>query len=247
MNIDMQNFIVHLTELRKRLIQCIIVLAVLFSVLLPFVQTIFSWLASPLLKTLPQGQSLIATGVATPIFIPIKLLMFVSIFLAVPYFIFQTWTFVAAGLYKNEKKILWVLMIFSSLLFYLGMIFAYFIVFPLIFKFFTSFTPIGVVSMPDISQYLDFCLKLLFAFGIAFEVPVAVIILMYAGITSVETLRAIRPYVIVASFIIGMLLTPPDVLSQILLAVPMCLLYELGIVLGDYLMKKNHGSELTQA
>lgn len=235
----MENYLIHLVELRKRLIHCLIVLSIILLGLLPFSGTIFHWLANPLLQLLPQGQSLIAIGITSPVFIPLKLVFFVSIFLGVPYWVYQTWTFIAAGLYENEKKLLWLLMILSSILFYVGMSFAYFIVFPLVFKFFLSFAPTGVMVMPDISEYLGFCMKMLFAFGLAFEVPVAVIILLYAGLTSIHKLRELRPYVIVIAFIVGMLLTPPDVLSQILLAIPICLLYELGILIGKYFVREN--------
>jgi sec-independent protein translocase protein TatC len=166
--------------------------------------------------------------------------MFVSVFLVVPYFIFQLWSFVAPGLYEHEKKILWWVMCLSSLLFYLGVGFAYYIVFPLMFKFLMSFLPSGVTAMPDIREYLDFCMRLFLAFGIAFQVPVAVMILMYTGIADIATLEKNRPYVIVAAFIIAMIIAPPDVLSQILLALPMCLLYEVGVFLGKKLIVTSH-------
>ena len=232
------TFITHLAELRKSLIKCIITLIAIMFILLPFSQVVFHTLALPLLKQLPSGQKLIATAIISPIFIPIKLTMIASVFIAMPYFIYQAWMFIASGLYNHEKRILWIMMILSSLLFYCGIIFVYFVIFPILFKFFLTVAPESVTAMPDISQYLDFCLKLMLAFGLTFEIPVIVTLLIYFGITSEKSLRDARPYVIVGAFILAMFLTPPDVLSQILLAIPMCLLFELGILLGRYLGRR---------
>lgn len=224
------QFIAYLLELRQRLLKILGALLVVFSLLFLISDKLFQWLALPLLHHLPQGNSLIATGVAAPLMAPLKFSMLVAIVLVIPYILFQLWGFIAPGLYAHERRLLWLALIPSVALFYLGMIFAYFVVFPLVFGFFVKVVPLGVMFMPDISQYLDFTIKLFLAFGFAFEVPVVTVLLVKSGIVSVSTLQQQRPYVIVLAFIIGMLLTPPDVISQILLAVPICILYEAGLL-----------------
>lgn len=225
----------HLIELRSRLIRCVIVVGVLFLGLYPFRNALYHWLASPLMAVLPEGASMIATQVATPFLIPLKLALVSAFFLSVPFVLHQLWAFVAPGLYRHEKRLIWPLLGSSVVLFYAGMAFAYFIVFPLVFQFFAGSTTEGVSMMTDIGEYLSFVLTLFFAFGAAFEVPIATILLVRSGITTRQALAAKRPYVIVGAFTVGMLLTPPDVISQILLAIPIWLLFELGIVLSGAL------------
>lgn len=224
----------HLLELRTRLMRAAGVVLVLFLAAYPFREALYTGLAGPLMAVLPEGSSMIATQVATPFLIPLKVALVTAFFLSIPYLLYQLWAFVAPGLYKNERQLVWPLLISSVLLFYLGMAFAYFLVFPLIFQFFASATPVGVSMMTDIGEYLSFVMKLFFAFGAAFEVPIATILLVKTGATTRQSLAAKRPYVIVAAFTIGMLLTPPDVISQVLLAVPVWLLFELGIFLSRW-------------
>nr|VFK52787.1 MAG: sec-independent protein translocase protein TatC [Candidatus Kentron sp. TUN]VFK53382.1 MAG: sec-independent protein translocase protein TatC [Candidatus Kentron sp. TUN]VFK56883.1 MAG: sec-independent protein translocase protein TatC [Candidatus Kentron sp. TUN] len=223
------SFLSHLIELRNRLVRSLIAVIVVLLVLIPFANDLYEWLSAPLLRYLPEGTSMIATEVASPFFAPFKLTIVTAIFIAMPFIVYQLWAFVAPGLYKKEKKLAYPLMITSTMLFYLGAAFAYFAVFPLVFGFFTSVTPEGVEVATDISKYLDFVLKLFFAFGLAFEVPVATILLVSGGFTTPQALASKRPYIVVVAFIIGMLLTPPDVISQTLLALPMWILFELGV------------------
>jgi len=224
-----QGFLSHLVELRDRLLKMLLAVGILFLSLFWFSDKIYTALAAPLLRHLPDSQ-MIAIDVAAPFFIPFKLTLMLCVFLAVPYLLYQIWSFVAPGLYAHEKRLVVPLLVSSTLLFYLGVAFAYFVVFPLVFGFFTSVAPEGVTVSTDIGRYLDFVITLFFAFGIAFEVPVATVLVVAVGITTPEQLVRIRPYVFVAAFIIGMFLTPPDLISQTLLAVPMWLLYEVGIV-----------------
>lgn len=224
-----QGFLSHLVELRDRLLKAILAVGVLFLCLFAFSNDIYNWLAQPLLKYLPDGK-MIAIDVAAPFFIPFKLTLMLCVFLAIPWILYQAWAFVAPGLYNHEKKLVFPMLVSSTLLFYLGVAFAYFVVFPIVFGFFVGVAPAGVEVNTDIARYLDFVITLFFAFGIAFEVPVATVLVVAVGITTPEQLRKIRPYIIVAAFIIGMFLTPPDVISQTLLAIPMWLLYEIGIV-----------------
>lgn len=232
-----QPFMSHLVEMRDRLLRVVLVVLVFFLALFPFANTLYTELAKPLMAQLPEGTSMIATEVASPFLTPFKLVLFLALFLAMPYVLYQAWGFVAPGLYRHERKLVYPLMISSSLLFYLGVAFAYFVVFPLIFAFFTSTAPEGVAVMTDIGSYLDFVLKLFFAFGIAFEVPVAIILLVWLEMTTPEDLGSKRPYVIVGAFIVGMLLTPPDAISQTLLAVPVWLLFEFGIVMSRVFLR----------
>lgn len=220
----------HLLELRSRLLRGIVAVLLLFIALAPWAKELYRLFARPLMERLPSGSSMIAIDVASPFLTPYKLTLVFAIFLAVPYLLYQAWAFVAPGLYRHEKRLALPLLLASTLLFYLGAAFAYFVVLPLLFGFMTQFAPEGVKVMTDISRYLDFVLTLFFAFGVAFQVPILTILLVWSGVVERESLKRIRPYVIVAAFTIGMFLTPPDVISQTLLAVPMWLLYELGIL-----------------
>jgi len=232
----------HLLELRNRLLHSILGVLVVFCSLAYFAQDIYQYLAQPLLATMPAGSQMIATDVASPFFAPFKLTIVLSVFIAVPYILYQVWSFVAPGLYKNEKRLIAPLMFGSTLLFYSGIAFAYFAVFPVVFAFFTSVAPEGVVIATDINSYLDFVLKLFFAFGIAFEIPIAIILMCWTGVTTPDNLREKRPYVVVGAFVVGMLLTPPDIISQTMLAVPMLLLFEVGIIIAA-LYHKEDGEE----
>jgi sec-independent protein translocase protein TatC len=224
------TFVEHLVEVRDRLVRVLAVVVVLLLVLLPFANDLYVLLAEPLMRHLPEGTSMIATEVAAPFLTPFKLALMSSIFLSMPVVLYHAWAFVAPGLYRHERKLVFPLMVTSSILFYLGMAFAYYVVFPLMFGFFTATAPEGVAVMTDISRYLDFVLKIFFAFGVAFEVPVATILLVWAGLTTPQALAQKRPYVIVGAFVLGMLLTPPDAISQTLLALPMWVLFELGLL-----------------
>lgn len=227
-----QSFVSHLRELRSRIMATLLCVLVVSLALMPFANDLYLWLADPLLHHMTDtGATMIATEVASPFLAPFKLALFVAIFISAPYIFYHAWAFVAPGLYKDEQRLALPVLVSSTVLFYLGIAFAYYIVFPLVFGFFTATAPAGVTVMTDISKYLDFVLKLFFAFGVAFEVPVATYLAVRTGITTRATLAAKRPYVIVAAFVVGMLLTPPDIISQILLAVPVWLLFELGLVL----------------
>ncbi len=228
----------HLLELRSRLLRIVIAILLVFLALYPFSDQLFAWLSGPLRAVLPENASMIAVKVASPFLIPMKLAFISAIFIAVPYILYQIWAFVAPGLYRHERRLVWPLLFSSTVLFYLGAVFAYFVVFPLVFGFFARVAPEGVLPMTDIGEYLDFVLTLFFAFGAAFEVPIAVILLVYTGATTRQSLKDKRPYVVVGAFVIGMLLTPPDVLSQVLLAVPICLLYEVGILMSGWFTAK---------
>ncbi len=235
---NQQQLFSHLIELRDRLLRGILAVLVIAVVLLPFSNDLYHFLAEPLLSHLPESSTMIATEVASPFLTPFKLTLCTAIMLAIPVLLFQLWGFVAPGLYDNEKRIIFPLLFASTTLFFLGILFAYFVVFPLVFGFLTQAAPEGVAVMTDISSYLDFVLKLFFAFGFAFEVPIATLLLIWAGISTVESLSDKRPYIIVGAFVIGMLLTPPDVISQTLLAVPVWLLFELGLFCSRWLPKK---------
>ncbi len=229
-----QPFISHLLELRTSALKIIMCVVIVTLLLIPFANQIYSFIASPLITKLPEGGSMIATEVASPFFAPFKLTLFCAVFFSIPYILYQTWSFIAPGLYTNEKRLVLPLMISSSLLFYLGVLFAYFLVFPILFSFLTATAPEGIKIMTDINHYLNFILKLFFAFGISFEIPIATILLVKSNIVSVEKLASSRPYVIFFSFFIGMLLTPPDVISQVLLAIPIWLLFEAGLIFSRY-------------
>jgi sec-independent protein translocase protein TatC len=232
-----QPLIDHLVELRARLIRSVAVVLVVFLGLVPFANRLYAWLAQPLVARLPEGTQMVAIDVVTPFFTPIKLAFFTAVFATVPFLLYQAWAFVAPGLYRRERRYALPILVSAIALFYLGCAFAYFVVLPLLFAFLTGITPEGVAMMTDISRYLDFVLVLFLVFGLCFEVPIAVVILVLLGVVSVEQLKEARPYVIVGAFVIAAIVTPPDVLSQILLAVPMCLLYELGIVVSRMLTR----------
>jgi sec-independent protein translocase protein TatC len=232
---EAQPFVTHLIELRSRLLKSLCAILIAFSCLFYFANDIYSLVAAPLIGQLSPGSTMIATEVASPFMAPFKLTLFAAIFISMPYLLAQLWGFIAPGLYKQEQRLARPLLISSILLFYAGTAFAYFVVFPLIFGFFNAVTPEGVAVMTDISSYLDFVLKLFFAFGLAFEVPVATVLLIWSGFASVETLKKNRPYVIVAAFVMGMLLTPPDVISQALLALPIWVLFEIGLFFSQRL------------
>jgi sec-independent protein translocase protein TatC len=231
--------ITHLTELRDKLLRAILSVLLIFLCLFPFANDIYAFVSKPLRAILPPGASMIATEVTTPFFTPFKLTLVAAIFLSMPYVLYQAWSFIAPGMYRHEKRLAIPLLASSVLLFYAGAAFAYFLVFPLIFAFFTSVAPQDITIMTDINSYLDFVLKLFFAFGLAFEIPIAVILLIWTGITTPEALAGKRRYVIVGCFIVGMLLTPPDVFSQTLLAVPMWMLFEAGIFFGRLIKRSS--------
>lgn len=235
-----QPLVAHLTELRDRLLRAVLAILVAFICLFPFANEIYAFVAEPLQSLLPEGSSMIATEVASPFLTPFKLTLVLAIFVAIPYVLFQVWAFVAPGMYKQEKRIAFPLLASSVLLFYSGAAFAYYVVFPLIFAFFTSIGPSGVTVMTDINRYLDFVLKLFFAFGVAFEIPIAAVILIWSGVTTPDNLAKKRPYIVIGCFVIGMLMTPPDIISQSLLAIPMWLLFELGIFFGRLIKSKRN-------
>lgn len=235
-----QPLVAHLTELRDRLLRAVLAILVAFICLFPFANEIYAFVAEPLQSLLPEGSSMIATEVASPFLTPFKLTLVLAIFVAIPYVLFQVWAFVAPGMYKQEKRIAFPLLASSVLLFYSGAAFAYYVVFPLIFAFFTSIGPAGVTVMTDINRYLDFVLKLFFAFGVAFEIPIAAVILIWSGVTTPDNLAKKRPYIVIGCFVIGMLMTPPDIISQSLLAIPMWLLFELGIFFGRLIKSKRN-------
>lgn len=222
--------VAHLTELRSRLLRSLAVIAVLVLSLLYFSNDIYAFFSEPLRKLLPAGTTMIATEVASTFFAPFKLTLVASLLIAMPYLLYQIWSFIAPGLYRHEKFFAIPLLISSIVLFYAGMAFAYYVAFPLVFGFFSQIAPEGVAYTPDISKFLDVALKMLFAFGFIFEIPIATVLLVWSGITSVEALRKKRPYVIVGCFVVGALLSPPDVLSQTLMALPMWLLFEAGLL-----------------
>ncbi len=222
----------HLLELRNRLLYSVIGVGVIFFIMVPFANELYALLARPLINILPKGASMIATDPASTFLTPIKLTFFLSIVVAIPFLLYQAWAFIAPGLYQNERRLALPLLISSTLLFYIGMAFAYFLVFPMVFGFFANTVPPGVLMMTDIKSYLDFVFALFFAFGLAFEVPIATIILIKLGVIAPETLSKQRPYVVLGVFIVAAFLTPPDVFSQILLAIPMWILFEVGLFFG---------------
>jgi len=233
-----QEFIVHLIELRTRVIRAVAAVFVVFVALLPFANKLYTWLAYPLLSKMPIGGHMIATEVTTPFFVPMKVAGLVAFLLALPYVLAQIWGFVAPGLYDHEKRMALPLIISSTLLFYVGMAFAYFAVFPFAFGFFANTAPQGVEMMTDIDKYLSFVISMFLAFGLAFETPVAVVLLVKLGILNVPQLRAARRYVVVSAFVVGAIFTPPDAVSQTLLAIPLWLLYEVGILVASRVAPK---------
>lgn len=235
---ESQPLISHLVELRNRLLKSLVCVLIVFCGLVYFANNIYHLIAEPLIHQLPNGATMIATNVVAPFFTPIKLTLITAVFLSIPYILYQIWAFVAPALYKHEKRLIYPLLVSSTLLFYIGVAFAYYIVFPLVFGFLTKTAPQGVAIATDITSYLDFVLTLFLAFGICFEVPVAIILLCWSGITTPQDLASKRSYILVAAFVIGMLLTPPDIFSQTLLAVPMYLLFEIGVFCARFYTKE---------
>ena len=235
---ETDTFFGHLRELRARILKSLVVILVCFSSLVYFSNDIYLFLSEPLLSFLPENSSMIATEVASPFLTPLKLTFFVSLLLSMPFLLNQIWKFIAPGMYENEKSLSFLLILSSLILFYLGTLFTYFLVLPLVFGFFTGAAPQGILIMTDISRYLDFVLSLMFAFSIAFEIPILIFLLIWSGITTSEKLRDARPYVIISCFIVGMLVTPPDVISQSLLAIPAWALFEIGLAAANLFVKK---------
>jgi sec-independent protein translocase protein TatC len=232
-----EGFFSHLIELRDRLIRSIVAVIVVFLCLVSWAREIYTLLAKPMLAALPRGGQMIATDVAGAFFVPMKVTLMLAFLIALPYVLYQAWAFVAPGLYAHEKRLTLPLLVSSIFLFFTGMAFAYFVVFPTVFVFVNQFAPEGVAVMTDIDKYLSFVMSTFLAFGITFEVPVLVIVLVMTGLVSVEKLKEIRPYVIVGAFVVGAVFTPPDVLSQFLLAVPLWLLYEIGIIIAGFISR----------
>ncbi|RUL64432.1 twin-arginine translocase subunit TatC [Dyella dinghuensis] len=232
-----QGLFSHLLELRSRLIKAIIAVVVVLAALVPFANRLYSWLAAPLVSRLPEGAHLIATEVASPFITPLKLAFYTALFISMPVILYQLWAFVSPGLYKHEKRLARPLLVAAMILFYIGCAFAYFLVLPAAFRFLTAVTPQGVEMMTDITHYLDFVMLMFFAFGLCFEVPVAVVILAAVGIVDLDKLRKGRRYAMVGAFAVAAVVTPPDITSMIMLAIPMCLLYELGVLAVRWLLK----------
>ena len=239
-----ETFLSHLIELRQRLVRSLVAVAIAALPALYFSSELYDLLAMPLISSLPQGSRMIATGVITPFLIPMKIAFMAALLAALPYVLYQAWAFVAPGLYAHERRLVLPLVVSSTFLFVAGMAFCYFIVFRRVFAFIATFAPKSISVAPDIEAYFNFVLGMFVAFGLAFEVPVVVVVLMMTGIVSVEQLREWRGYVVVAIFIVAAIVTPPDVVSQISLAIPMCLLYELGIVFGNVVVRRRKDAEL---
>ena len=233
-----QPFLDHIIELRRRILQALAVVAVAFIPTYYFANDIYQFVAAPLLAHLPEHSGMIATQVASPFLTPFKLAVVAAVFVSMPFILHQAWAFVSPGLYLHEKRFALPLLVSSIVLFYSGMAFAYFLVFPMVFRFFAAVTPAGVTMMTDINYYLDFVLKMFFAFGFAFEIPIAILLMVWSGISSAENLANKRPYVIVGCFVIGMLLTPPDVISQLMLAIPTWMLFEVGVFLARFIERR---------
>ncbi|WP_311753062.1 Sec-independent protein translocase subunit TatC [Proteus columbae] len=244
---DTQPLISHLIELRKRLMYSLVSVLVVFLALVYFSNDIYQLVSAPLLEKLPKGSNMSATDVASTFLTPIKLTIMVSVFASVPVILYQVWAFIAPALYKHERRLMLPLLVSSTVLFYLGMAFAYFVVFPLAFGFFVNTTPEGVNFIPDISKYLSFVMTLFMAFGAAFEVPIAIILLCWGGVTTPEALKKKRPYILVGAFVVGMILTPPDVFSQTLLAIPMYLLFEIGVMVSRFYVGKGRRTDEEEA
>ncbi|NRP52424.1 MULTISPECIES: twin-arginine translocase subunit TatC [unclassified Marinobacterium] len=238
-----QPLIAHLIELRQRVMRIVLFVLVIFAGLFYFANDLYAYLSAPLTALLPEGTSMIATDVTSPFFAPFKLALVLAVFIGIPYILHQIWSFIAPGLYENEKHLAVPLLISSIFLFYAGIAFAYFVVFPLVFGFFTSVGPENVAVMTDISSYLNFVLKLFFAFGVVFEIPIATLLLIWSGATTAQSLGEKRAYVIVGCFVVGMLLTPPDIISQSLLALPMWLLFEVGLIMGRVFVRNTDEEE----
>ena len=237
-NLPTQPLVNHMLELRDRLLRTFIAVLVVFVCMFPFSEQLYLFISEPIRSFLPESSTMIATEVASPFLTPFKLTLILAIYLTMPFILYQLWAFIAPGLYKKEKRVVLPLFFSSVILFYAGMAFAFYVVFPLVFMFFTSVAPEGISVMPDIRAYLDFALKLFLAFGLSFEIPIAVVILSWLGTVDPDNLAKKRPYVFVLCFILGMLLTPPDIISQILLAIPMWLLFEVGVLFGRMVKPK---------
>lgn len=233
-----ETFISHLIELRDRLLKAVVAWVILFICMFPFANDLYSILAQPMLDKLPQGGQMIATEVVTPFFVPVKVAMMTAFLGALPVILYQVWAFIAPGLYARERKMIIPMVLASLVLFACGMAFAYFLVFPVVFGFIIGIAPVGVAVMTDIGKYLDFVITMFLAFGITFEVPIVVIALALTGIVEIQKFKEARPYVIVGAFVIGAIFTPPDVVSQIMLAVPLWLLYEVGVIVAGWLLKR---------
>lgn len=238
-----EGFLSHLVELRTRLVRAALSVLIVFLVLWPFMRSIFDLLSRPMIGALPQGAKLLATGVITPFLVPLKVTLFAAFLLALPFVLYQAWAFIAPGLYQHEKRLALPVLVSSVLMFFGGIAYCYFVVFGVIFRFITGFAPENVNVAPDIEQYFDFVIRMFIAFGLAFEVPIVVMLLVRLGITSVAKLRHVRPYVIVGAFVVAAIVTPPDVLSQMLLALPLWLLYELGVLLATLVGGKDRQQE----
>ncbi|MGA7593991.1 MAG: twin-arginine translocase subunit TatC [Gallionella sp.] len=237
-----ESFMAHLVELRTRLLNSVVAVLIVFVCLFPFASKLYTLLAKPLLSKLPKGGQMIATDVTTPFFVPLKVALMAAFLIALPYILYQVWRFVAPGLYEHEKRLVWPLIIASTTLFFCGMAFAYFMVFPIVFGFITASAPMGVAVMTDIDKYLSFVLTMFVAFGLTFQVPVAVVLMVRMGFVTVAKLREIRPYMVVGAFVVGAIFTPPDVVSQSMLAVPLWLLYETGILVAVWVGRKKPGT-----
>ncbi len=237
-----QGLMEHLIELRDRLLHIVLAILIVFIALFAFAEDIFTFAAQPLLDLMPEGTTMIAIGVTSPFLVPFKLVMMLSVLLTIPYTLHQIWAFIAPGLYKHEKRMATPILVSSVVLFYCGIAFAYYVIFPILFGFFIGISPEGVAVMTDIGQYLDFIIAIFLAFGIAFEVPVATFILIAAGVTTADNLAKKRPYIIIGAFVIGMFLTPPDIISQSLLAIPIWLLFELGLIASRLFLKNKKES-----
>ncbi len=233
-----ETFISHLIELRERLVRCLLAFGIAFIPTFFYAAELYDLLASPMIRTLPHGSKMIATGVITPFFIPMKIAMMVALLAVLPVLLYQAWAFIAPGLYAHEKKLVLPLVVSSTLLFFIGMAFCYFFVFGMVFDFIARFAPKSISVAPDIEAYFNFVLGMFIAFGVTFEVPVIVVVLVLTGVVTVEKLREIRPYVIVGAFVVAAVVTPPDVVSQLLLAIPLCLLYEVGIFVAQFVQKR---------
>jgi sec-independent protein translocase protein TatC len=237
------TFVQHLVELRDILLRSVIAILVIFISLFPFANEVYGFIAAPIINVLPQGSNIIAIGVISPFLTPLKMALIMAVYISMPYLLYQIWKFIAPALYKHERQMIVPLVVSSTILFYAGLLFSFYIVFPVIFGFLSSIGPSIVDFTPDIQYYLDFVLKVSFAFGIAFEVPIATILLIMFGVTTIEKLKKNRPYVVIGAFVLGMLLTPPDIISQTLIAIPMWLLFEAGLIFAPLFIRKENNSE----
>ncbi len=233
------TFVQHLVELRDILLHSVIAILVIFIGLFPFANEVYSFIAAPIISVLPQDTNIIAIGVISPFLTPLKMALIIAVYIAMPYLLYQIWSFIAPALYKHERQMILPLVVSSTILFYAGLLFSFYIVFPVIFGFLSSIGPSIVDFTPDIQYYLDFVLKVSFAFGVAFEVPIATILLVMFGVTTVDKLKGNRPYVVIGAFVLGMLLTPPDIISQTLIAIPMWLLFEAGLIFAPLFKRGN--------